>query len=72
MKVTYSIPGESATYKCDVPFGMDGECIRVHPEGQYDKHGVPVFYVIPTTVWESLLKIVWGEADALNIELVED
>lgn len=57
--------------KCDVPVGTQN-CIRVHPEGQYDRMGVPVWYLVPETIWKALLKSIWGDADVLNIELRED
>lgn len=62
--------GDSVT-KTDVPVGTQN-CIRVHPEGQYDRMGVPVWYLVPKPVWTALLKSIWGDADVLNIELRED
>lgn len=62
--------GDSVT-KTDIPVGTQN-CVRVHPEGQYDKMGVPVWYLIPETIWNALLKSIWGGTDVLNIELMED
>lgn len=62
--------GDSVT-KTEVPLGTNN-VVRVHPEGLYDRMGVPVWYLIPKTIWEALLQTVWGNNDNLNIELRED
>lgn len=62
--------GDSVT-KTDVPLGTKN-CIRVHSEGQFDRHGIAVWYNVPKTIWEALLQTVWGQNDNLNIELRED
>lgn len=70
LRVTASHPKEGATIQYDC--NLDKDCVRVHPEGLYDRHDIPVYYNVPKRLWDDFLNTVWGANDVLHIENRQD